>query len=95
MSDDVSHVPLDTGDRGGTCVGGGKSTVKLPELYAELRRACAEAGGQKHWADRKGVSEQYLSDVLNARKEPGPLILEALGLRRVVSYERRTSNVHG
>ena len=65
--------------------------MKLPELYAELRRACAEAGGQKHWADHKGVSEQYLSDVLNARKEPGPLILEALGLRRVVSYERRNA----
>ena len=43
-------------------------------------------GTQKAAAERMGVSQQYLSDVLNENREPGALILDALGLERVVSY---------
>ena len=51
-------------------------------------------GTQKAAAERMGVSQQYLSDVLNENREPGALILDALGLERVVSY-RVPSGVKG
>lgn len=51
-----------------------------------LRQACKAAGSQQAWAAQNGVSPAYVSDVLNARREPGDSILAALGLRRVVKY---------
>lgn len=51
-----------------------------------LRTRVREWGDQLRAATQMGVSPQYLSDVLRG-KEPGPAILRALGLRRVVSYE--------
>lgn len=39
-------------------------------------------------AESMGVSASYLNDYLHFRREPGPKILEALGLRVVVGYER-------
>lgn len=44
---------------------------------------------QKELAIELGVSPQYLSDVLNERKEPGSGILDPLGLERVVTYRRK------
>ena len=38
-------------------------------------------------AESMGVSASYLNDYLHFRREPGPKILEALGLRVVVGYE--------
>lgn len=51
-----------------------------------LRTECAEAGGQKVWADRNGVSSSYVCDVLQGRREPGDSICAGLGLRRHVVY---------
>jgi hypothetical protein len=58
------------------------------EVLRALRVACKAAGGQKAWAERNGVSAQYVCDVLSARRDPGDSILAALGLRRVVRYMR-------
>ena len=41
------------------------------------------------FADELGVSPAYLSDVLNGNREPGPKILDALGIERVVSYRQK------
>jgi len=65
--------------------------MKLPGLNSMdvctmLQAACRAAGGQKVWADRHGISQSYVSDVLNARREPGESILRALKLRKVVRY---------
>jgi hypothetical protein len=35
------------------------------------------------------VSPQYLHDVRKGRREPGPAILDALGLRKFILYESR------
>jgi transcriptional regulator with XRE-family HTH domain len=35
------------------------------------------------------VSPGYLRDILHGHREPGPKILEALGLERVVTYRRQ------
>lgn len=46
-----------------------------------------EGWTQAQFAERCGISEAYLSDILNDRREPGEKLLQALGLRRVVQYE--------
>lgn len=60
----------------------------LLALYVDLRSACEAAGGQQAWAKLHGISPQYVSDVLNARRDPGASILRALGWRRIVTYRK-------
>lgn len=57
------------------------------DLYTALCNKCTEAGGQSAFAKKHGVSVAYVSDVLNGRKSPGPALLKAMGLRKVVRYE--------
>ncbi|WP_043348928.1 hypothetical protein [Methylobacterium sp. B1] len=47
-----------------------------------LVHACAAVGGQRAWARMHSVSPSYVSAVLAGDAEPGPKILEVLGLRR-------------
>ena len=51
----------------------------------KLKRLCKDRA-QAEVARELGVSKQYLGDVLLGRSEPGPLILDALGLERKVIY---------
>lgn len=51
-----------------------------------LERAIRKAGSAKAWATQAGVSEAYVSDVRLGRRDPGPAVLDALGLERVVQY---------
>ncbi len=53
-----------------------------------LRRTTKTAGGQKAWAQQVGISPAFVSDVLRGRRDLGERIPAALGLRRVVRYER-------
>ena len=55
-------------------------------VHARLMAACWELGGQKFFAEKHGISPAYVSDVLNARRDPGDAILTALGLRKVIHY---------
>lgn len=57
-------------------------------VFQLLRERCRQAGGQEAFAAAAGVSPGHLSDVLNARREPGPAILGALGLVRVTRYAK-------
>lgn len=57
-------------------------------MFRELRGAVARAGSQAAFAAKIGISATYLSDVLNARRDPGETILAALGLARVTRYRR-------
>lgn len=68
-----------------------KCAVEQPQILTlrdVLRRLHAVIGDgtQKAAAEKLGVSQQYLSDVLNEAREPGPLILSGLGIERVVIY---------
>ena len=51
-----------------------------------LVRACAEAGSQRAWADANGISPQYVSDMLTARREPAGKMLVALRVEKIVTY---------
>lgn len=61
--------------------------VGLMEIYAEMRSRIASLGSQQAFAANAGVSAAYVSDVLNARRDPGAAILKALGYRKVVVYQ--------
>lgn len=51
-----------------------------------LQRLVKERGSQKAAAESIGVKPSYFNDVLQGRREPGPAILSALGLKK--GYER-------
>ena len=51
-----------------------------------LAEACREAGSQLAFARSIGVSGAYVCDVLQGRRDPGPAILAAFGLRVVTLY---------
>ena len=64
------------------------------DVLALLQRIVKGRGSQKAAAAELGVSEQHLSDVLNARREPGKKLVAALHVERVVTYRPRgTSDV--
>lgn len=62
----------------------------IPEerMRKMLDIAIKVAGSQKAFANEAGVSEQYLSDVLNNRRDIGEKLLKWFGMERVVLYRR-------
>lgn len=54
-----------------------------------LRKHIAAMGSQKTFSDRHQISEQYVSDVMNGRRDIGEKILDALHFERVVTYRRK------
>lgn len=65
------------------------------EVLDRLRAVVAAAGSQKAYADRIGVSQSYLSDVLIGNRAPGEKILTALGLEAVIMYQKSQDRAHG
>lgn len=55
-------------------------------IVERLRKRCARSS-QTAVAAELGVSKQYLCDVLAGRREPGPAVLNGLGLVRKVTYQ--------
>ena len=53
-------------------------------VRALVRAECDKAGGVRKLAGKIGLSPAYVSDVTLGRREPGPSILEVLGLEKVV-----------
>jgi transcriptional regulator with XRE-family HTH domain len=51
-----------------------------------LQAFVARQGTQTAAAEALGCSKQYICDVLQGRKEPGPAILYGLGIERIVTY---------
>jgi transcriptional regulator with XRE-family HTH domain len=58
-------------------------TFTESEVRAMLREECADRGGQKQFAERAGVSEQYICDILAGRRSPTGPVAEALGMKRI------------
>ena len=70
-----------------------RNSLGLLDVYARLAAACRDAGGQKAWAMRHGISASYVSDVMQGKSDPGASILKPLGLERVVRYvEKRIAD---
>jgi DNA-binding phage protein len=64
------------------------SETALVDIYAELNAAIARPGGQAALAAEARVTRQHVNRVVNGTSPPGPKLLRALGLRRVVRYVR-------
>lgn len=60
--------------------------VSKAVVIAALAQSIAAGGSQLRWCKLNDVSPAYLSDVMNGRREPGPKILDALGLEPVTFY---------
>ncbi len=60
--------------------------VQDVDALARLEAAIAVDGSASAWAERVGISAVYVSDVRRGVRKPGPAVLRALGLQRVVSY---------
>lgn len=54
-----------------------------------LRKKVDEAGSQKAFADRHGLSQAYVNDVLRERRDLAGGILNALGFERHVIYRKK------
>ena len=65
-----------------------KNILTVMEVRALLRRECEEAGSQREWALAHGITMTDVSYVLTGRRPPGPTLLRALGLTRVINYVR-------
>jgi transcriptional regulator with XRE-family HTH domain len=55
----------------------------------EVLRKRLGDGTQRELAGVLGISPQYLNDILSGHREPGPKLLEGLGLERIVTYRRK------
>lgn len=60
--------------------------ISAETVRNRLAAACVEAGSQRAFAARHGISCGYLCSVLNGKQEPGDSVLRALGLVRIVGY---------
>ena len=56
--------------------------MAAPHPLKALIAAVAEAGSQRKFAREHGLSTGYVSLILNGRRQPGPKLLAALGLRK-------------
>lgn len=59
------------------------------EVRGVLVAAIEKAGGASNWAKSAHVSPAYVGDILKGFREPGPAILNALGIERVMMYRRK------
>ncbi len=60
--------------------------ITQAELIMILREQASP--NARAYAQREGIAQSYLSDVLNGRRDPGKSILKALGYEKVVLYQR-------
>ena len=59
------------------------------DVIERLRAAIDAAGSQVAFAEKHGVSLQYVNDVVRGRREPGQKILDALGIEKLVVYREK------
>jgi transcriptional regulator with XRE-family HTH domain len=60
--------------------------MKRPAVIQKIEHIIKERGTQKAAAEFLGVSQQYLTDLLKGRRDPGEKILSKLGLEASVIY---------
>ena len=68
------------------------SIMTKDHLINDLKRRKAKLGTWKAVADELKVTQQYVHDVKEYRREPGPTFLSAMGLERVVVYRKIDSS---
>lgn len=64
-------------------------TYTKQDVIGILQTAIGEGNSAAAFAHRHDASPQYISDVLNGRRDPGPKLLEILGLERITVYRKK------
>lgn len=54
-----------------------------------VKRGVEGAGSQKDFATAHGMSQGFLHDVLNGRRDLSDKVLEAVGVERIITYRRK------
>lgn len=62
------------------------AVVRAPPAHGLVYQAACEAGSQKALAERIGVSESYVSDVIRGRRAASESLMRKLGLKAVTVY---------
>lgn len=65
------------------------AVMNISELLSKIDSLVEKHGSQKALAQHLGISQQYLNDVVRLRRDPSEKLLKSLGLKKVISYERR------
>jgi hypothetical protein len=67
-------------------------TEQIEPVFTALRAVVTRAGTMRAAALEMGVSLSYISDVLAGKRLPGKKVLNALGLRKVVTFTDATDD---
>lgn len=62
-------------------------SMNVEDVRDRLRAEIKAVGTAGAWAKERNVSPQYVSDVLLGYRDPGDLILKAMGLEKIVTYQ--------
>ncbi|WP_338661750.1 hypothetical protein VQH23_16135 [Pararoseomonas sp. SCSIO 73927] len=65
------------------------TVIAWPDVLGRLNRAVREAGGESAFARKYGLPRQDVHEAMKGNRHPGPGMLAAVGVRKVVvtSYE--------
>lgn len=63
--------------------------MKSPIDPVERLRQIVDAASQVEVAKQFGVAPSYISDVLRGQKEPGPALLDGMGLEKHIIYREK------
>jgi|WetSurMetagenome_2_1015567.scaffolds.fasta_scaffold102778_5 transcriptional regulator with XRE-family HTH domain len=69
-----------------------KELLSVDEVVYLINQKCDRLGQQKLYAERVGISQEYLSKILSGKENPAHKILENLGLVKVVMYARKKAD---
>lgn len=61
--------------------------ITLDDCLVRVIRLRNHLGSQKALADKLGISEQYLSDMLRGRRTISDELMDAIGVVRYMTYE--------
>lgn len=63
--------------------------LTIEDVLDLLRREVKGVGTQEAFAEKAGVTQQYVGDILRGQRKPGEKILDALGLQKVIVYTEK------
>jgi hypothetical protein len=66
------------------------SLLNLREVVELIRDEVHKAGSQSSWARQIGARQSDISNALGGRRLPVKAILDAIGLEKVIAYEKAT-----
>ena len=61
--------------------------ISQADIVEEVRLLADSMSTHEALAEKMNISSQYLSDVLQGRRNPGPKIQKFLGVKRVIMYQ--------